>query len=73
MCPTIALLSFTTNQFPIGGIFSTASLRLYVEFRNMWSGSEKGLGNGPFIGIELHIIIKDYRADLWRSSPARWW
>jgi hypothetical protein len=28
VCSTIALFSYTTNQFPIGGFFSTASFRL---------------------------------------------
>ena len=28
VCPTIALFSSTTNHFPIGGFFSTASFRL---------------------------------------------
>ena len=28
MCPRIALFSSTTNQFPTGGLFSTASFRL---------------------------------------------
>jgi hypothetical protein len=28
VCPKIACVSFTNNQFPIGGLFSTASFRL---------------------------------------------
>ena len=31
VCPTIVLFSSTTNQFPIGGSFSTASFRLRVS------------------------------------------
>jgi hypothetical protein len=28
VCPMIVLISYTTNQFPIGGFFSTTSFRL---------------------------------------------
>jgi hypothetical protein len=28
VCPTIVLFSLSTNQFPIGGFFSTARFRL---------------------------------------------
>jgi hypothetical protein len=40
--PTIALFSFTTNQFPIGGAFSTTSLRLSLPglYVDNWDNPE---------------------------------
>jgi hypothetical protein len=64
VCPTIACVSFTNNQFPIGGHFSTAWFRLSCSKHTgsamslKWqTGRQPGLNGEAFTLIELLVVM----------------
>jgi membrane fusion protein, multidrug efflux system len=75
VCPTIACVSFTNNQFPIGGLFSTASFRLSVAPATGAQFSvlppENATGNFTKIvqRVAVRIVLDDEEATLGQLRP----
>jgi hypothetical protein len=66
VCPMIVLISYTTNQFLIGGFFSTASFRLRRTHRGL---SEFRQSRAEY-GVALEDYFRAFTLDIrpWRGG-----